>query len=50
MLRLTLAMLLATFASSLRAQESVGPGLAGKIEGRHYISPTGQFKPEILAD
>lgn len=47
MLRLTLAMLLATFASALRAQDSVGPGLVGKIEGRHYVSPTGQFKVQI---
>ncbi len=47
MLRVTLALLLATVTLALRAQEAVGPGLAGKIEGRTYVSPTGQFKVAI---
>lgn len=47
MLRVTVAFLLATVSLALRAQEAVGPGLAGKIEGRTYVSPTGQFKVAI---
>lgn len=47
MFRLTLAILVATFAAQLRAQGGPGPGLVGKIEGRTYVSPTGQFKVAI---
>lgn len=47
MFRLTLAILVATAAFAARAQEAAGPGLVGKIEGRHYVSPTGQFKVVI---
>ena len=47
MFRFTLAILVATAALSTRAQEAVGPGLVGRIEGRNYVSPTGQFKVAI---
>src|SRR5688572_13393048 len=47
MFRLTLALLAATVISALRAQDAAGPGLVGKIEGRSYVSPTGQFKVAI---
>jgi hypothetical protein len=40
-------MLIATFAAAARAQEPLGPGLVGKIEGRTYVSPTGQFRVVI---
>jgi hypothetical protein len=55
MLRLTLAALLITAASTLRAQDQDGP-LVGKIEGRSYVSPTGTFRilipvlPELGGD
>lgn len=42
MFRFTLAVLFATLASIAHAQE-----LAGKIEGRNYVSPTGIFKVAI---
>lgn len=42
MSRFTLAVLFATLASIAHAQ-----GLEGKIEGRHYVSPTGIFKVAI---
>jgi len=45
MFRLTLALLVALIGAAARAQQ--GPGLFGKIEGRHYVSPTGQFKVAI---
>lgn len=44
MLRLTLAILLATAGLTASAQE--GP-LLGKIEGRTYVSPTGTFRVTI---
>ena len=47
MFRLTLAFAFATLASTLRAQDAAVPGIAGKIEGRTYISPTGIFKVTI---
>lgn len=46
MFRLTLALLAATLAFVARAQDA-GPGLVGKVEGRNYVSPTGQFKVVI---
>lgn len=51
MLRLSLALLFATAALVVRAQS-----LEGKLEGRTYVSPTGQFKvvvpvlPELGGD
>ncbi len=47
MYRLTLAILIATLALVARAQDAAGPGLVGKVEGRLYVSPTGQFKVTI---
>ena len=47
MFRLTLAIFVATLALTARGQGGPGPGLAGKIEGRNYISPTGQFRVAI---
>jgi len=48
MFRFTLAFLVVSAASALHAQEGVGLGLVGKIEGgRTYVSPTGQFKVAI---
>lgn len=44
MFRLLLALLVASLGAAARAQ---APGLAGKIEGRNYVSPTGQFKVTI---
>ncbi|HEY1110392.1 MAG TPA: hypothetical protein VGE76_17205 [Opitutaceae bacterium] len=46
MYRLTLALLAATIAFVARAQDA-GQGLVGKVEGRNYVSPTGQFKVVI---
>ncbi len=42
MFRLTLALLFATVSSIATAQ-----GLAGKIEGKNYVSPTGIFKVTV---
>ncbi len=42
MLRLTLALLFATVTTVTHAQ-----GLAGKLEGRTYVSPTGIFKVTV---
>lgn len=47
MFRLTLAIVAATLAPILLGQDAAGPGLVGKIEGRNYISPTGQFRVVI---
>ncbi len=48
MLRFSLALLSATLALSVCAQEPASLGLTGKIEGgRYYVSPTGQFKVVI---
>jgi hypothetical protein len=47
MLRVTLALILATLGVSLRGQDAEGPGLVGKVEGRTYVSPTGTFKVVI---
>lgn len=44
MLRLTLAIVLATAGFTLRAQDG---SLSGKIEGRTYVSPTGTFRVVI---
>ncbi len=49
MFRLSLALLAATLCSfaAARAQGPAAPALFGKIEGRTYVSPTGQFKVAI---
>ena len=48
MFRQKLAILLIAATAALSAQEAVGPGLVGRIEGgRTYVSPTGQFKVAI---
>src|SRR5437764_450089 len=48
MLRFTLALLCAAIALAAKGQDApAGPALVGKIEGRTYISPTGQFKVTI---
>jgi hypothetical protein len=48
MLRLTLALLaLATFGLTARAQDAGAPSLAGKVDGKIYVSPTGVFKVTI---
>ena len=47
MLRLTLVLLAASALAVVRAQEAAGPGLFGRVEGRNYVSPTGQFKVAI---
>lgn len=48
MLRFLIASLLATAASALHAQDAPdAPPLHGKVEGKTYISPTGQFKVTI---
>ncbi|PAW64779.1 MAG: hypothetical protein B9S34_12005 [Opitutia bacterium Tous-C1TDCM] len=44
MARFPLALCLALFAVALRAQTPPAPVLAGSIEGRNYVSPTGVFK------
>lgn len=46
MLRLSLAILFATAGFTLRAQDPEG-SIAGKIEGRSYVSPTGTFRVVI---
>ena len=46
MLRLILALALAATFTRLPAQEA-GPALAGRIDGRTYVSPTGMFKVAI---
>ncbi|MCX6942583.1 MAG: hypothetical protein NTX09_17950 [Verrucomicrobia bacterium] len=46
MLRLTLALVLATFTVIARAQDAA-TALAGKVEGKTYVSPTGVFKVTI---
>jgi hypothetical protein len=46
MLRLTLALVLATFTVIARAQDAA-QALAGKVEGKTYVSPTGVFKVTI---
>lgn len=44
MARFPLALCLALSAVALRAQTPPAPALAGSIEGRNYVSPTGVFK------
>ncbi len=46
MLRFTLAVALVLSAVAARAQDP-GPALAGQVQGRTYISPTGAFKVSI---
>ncbi len=47
MVRLSLALCLAFLAAALRAQAPDAPVLAGTIEGKNYVSPTGVFKIAI---
>lgn len=47
MFRLTFAILAAVAALTAYAQDPAGPGLVGRVEGRMYVSPTGQFKVTI---
>eukprot|EP01012_Entosiphon_sulcatum_P027932 TRINITY_DN33733_c0_g1_i1.p1 TRINITY_DN33733_c0_g1~~TRINITY_DN33733_c0_g1_i1.p1 ORF type:complete len:233 (+),score=53.86 TRINITY_DN33733_c0_g1_i1:129-827(+) len=48
MFRITFALLaLATFGLTARAQDPGAPSLAGKVEGKTYVSPTGVFKVTI---
>lgn len=47
MVRLSLALCLAFLAPALRAQTPDAPVLAGTIEGKNYVSPTGVFKIAI---
>lgn len=47
MFRITLALVFVAIASALRSQDAPAPGLAGKVEGRTYLSPTGIFKVTI---
>jgi hypothetical protein len=47
MVRLSLALCFAFFAAALRAQAPDAPVLAGTIEGKNYVSPTGVFKIAI---
>jgi len=46
-LAVCLGLLAAALPPALRSADEPSPGLAGKIEGRTYISPTGQFKVVI---
>lgn len=47
MLRVVLVAFLTTLLPSLWGQEGPAPQLVGKVEGRTYVSPTGQFKVTI---
>jgi hypothetical protein len=47
MFRLTLSLALATLGLVARAQNPQPAALAGKIEGKTYVSPTGVFKVTI---
>ncbi len=46
MSRLTLVFLFATMVVAVRAQDAAAP-LAGRVEGKTYVSPTGLFKVAI---
>ena len=46
MFRLTLALVFLTASLAVRAEEAA-TGLAGRVDGRTYISPTGTFKVTI---
>jgi hypothetical protein len=47
MFRFTLSLALAVFALVAHGQDAPVAGLAGKVEGKTYISPTGTFKVTI---
>lgn len=45
--RLVLFLVLLALPFATRAQEAERPALAGRVDGRMYVSPTGQFKIAI---
>ena len=47
MFRLTLSLALVTLGLVARAQSPQSAALAGKVEGKTYVSPTGIFKVTI---